>query len=100
MQFRFLRRSPIWAWRASSWWLGRLFWRIASAAAADQARAGPRQLMTLDARAGVEDAPVGLRDRDVMLAFVAGLVVAICWRDQLRVKEDASCLCSVALNDA
>ena len=37
--------------------------------------------MILDARAGVEDAPVGLRDRDVLLAFIAGLVVAICWRD-------------------
>lgn len=37
--------------------------------------------MTLDARAGVEDAPVGLRDRDVVFAFIAGLVVAICWRD-------------------
>jgi hypothetical protein len=37
--------------------------------------------MALDARAGVEDAPAGLRDRDVAFAFVAGLVVAICWRE-------------------
>ena len=36
--------------------------------------------MTLDARAGVENAPVRLRDRDVLLAFVVGLVVAICWQ--------------------
>ena len=32
--------------------------------------------MTLDARAGAGGAPVGLRDRDVALAFVAGLIVA------------------------
>ena len=37
--------------------------------------------MTLDARAGVRGASVELRDRDVMLAFVAGLTVAICWRN-------------------
>ena len=36
--------------------------------------------MALDARAGVENAPAWLRDRDVLLAFLAGLVVAICWQ--------------------
>jgi hypothetical protein len=36
--------------------------------------------MTPDASTRVVDAPVWLRDRDVMLAFVAGLIVAICWR--------------------
>jgi hypothetical protein len=37
--------------------------------------------MILGTRARIEDAPVGLCDRDVVLAFVVGLIVAICWRD-------------------
>jgi hypothetical protein len=37
--------------------------------------------MTLDARAGIaERASFVLRDRDVLLAFVAALAVALCWR--------------------
>jgi hypothetical protein len=37
--------------------------------------------MTLAARVGFESALVRLRDRDLLLAFVVGLAVSICWRD-------------------